>query len=402
MNMLMYKIVQLILLVLSGMAVLYILLFAVTGLFYRKRQYAIKPSAIRKIAVLIPGYKEDEVIVETARRALQQVYPIGQFDVVIIADGFREDTLEQLRKLPVKLLEVHFDNSTKAKALNHAIDQLSSVYDIAVVLDADNFMVSDFLSQVNIAFDGGICALQGHRTAKNTDTPLAVLDAISEEINNHIFRKGHLAAGLSSAIIGSGMAFEYEQFKRNMANVNAVGGFDKQLELILLRDGTKIEYLENALVYDEKVRDARNFTQQRRRWLSAQVHYLCAGFPDSFQQLLTRRNIDYFDKVIQFLQPPRVLLLAFVGLAAIAFPLLNAHLGFSLYYSIAWWIIGANLLLALLISVPRRFYRLSTMKAMMYLPMGTFHMMRSFLGIRGANKEFIHTRHHSITMDNDA
>jgi len=35
---------------------------------------------------------------------------------------------------------------------------------------------------------------------------LALLDGISEEINNNIFRKGHQTLGLSSALIGSGMA----------------------------------------------------------------------------------------------------------------------------------------------------------------------------------------------------
>lgn len=398
--MLFYEVLQLTLLVLTGMAVLYVLLFAVTGLFYRGKQSGTKPSCVRKIAVLIPGYKEDEVIVETARVALQQQYPIGQFDVAIIADGFREETLEQLRKLPVKLVEVKFDNSTKAKALNRALEQLSNVYDIAVVLDADNFMAFDFLSRVNEAFDRGIRALQGHRTAKNTDTPLAVLDAISEEINNHIFRKGHRAAGLSSAIIGSGMAFEYSQFKTIMANVTAIGGFDKELELKLLREGTKIEYLESALVYDEKVREPDNFTKQRRRWLSAQIHYLKVGFPDSFHQLLRKGNIDYFDKVMQFIQPPRVILLAFVGLAAITFTLLNERLGLALHYSIAWWIICSTLIMAMCISVPGLFYRLKTMQALLYLPAGAFYMMRSLLGSRGANKRFIHTNHHSKTMNN--
>jgi cellulose synthase/poly-beta-1,6-N-acetylglucosamine synthase-like glycosyltransferase len=228
-----------------------------------------------------------------------------------------------------------------------------------------------------------------------------VLDAISEEINNHIFRKGHRAAGLSSAIIGSGMAFEYGQFKKNMANINAVGGFDKELELILLRDGTRIEYLENAHVYDEKVREPDNFSRQRRRWLSAQMHYLKVGFPDSFHQLLRNGNIDYFDKVMQFIQPPRVLLLAFVGLAAIVFPLLDARWGLALHYSFAWWTLFSILILTLCISVPGRFYRLKTMMALMHLPAGAIYMIRSFLGIRGANKRFIHTSHHAKNINND-
>jgi hypothetical protein len=66
-----------------------------------------------------------------------------------------------------------------------------------------------FLERIAQDFDKGYTVIQGHRVAKNTNTSVAVLDAISEEINNHIFRKGHCAAGVSSALIGSAMALEY-------------------------------------------------------------------------------------------------------------------------------------------------------------------------------------------------
>ena len=85
---------------------------------------------------------------------------------------------------------------------------------------------------------------------------MAVLDAISEEINNHIFRKGHRVLGLSSAIIGSGMAFRYNYFKNLMLTVTAVGGFDKEIELKMLKEGRTIEYLDDAVVLDEKVQKA--------------------------------------------------------------------------------------------------------------------------------------------------
>jgi hypothetical protein len=39
--------------------------------------------------------------------------------------------------------------------------------------------------------------VQGHRASKNTKD-FAMLDAISEEINNNIYSKGHRAIGMSS------------------------------------------------------------------------------------------------------------------------------------------------------------------------------------------------------------
>jgi len=210
--MLVLNIIQIILLTLLGLATLYILVFSIASLFYKQKKY-VDNGNIKKIAVLIPGYKEDGVILDVANLALQQDYPSHRYDVVIIADSFQQETLNALKTLPIQLIDVSFDKSTKSKALNKAMATLEREYDIAVVLDADNVMATDFLKKINAAFEYDFIAVQGHRTAKNTNNSWAVLDAISEEINNNIFRKGHRVLGLSSAIIGSGMAFRYDYFK---------------------------------------------------------------------------------------------------------------------------------------------------------------------------------------------
>ena len=273
----------------------------------------------RKVAVLIPGYKEDNVIVEVARRALEQSYPEQLFDVVVIADSFQELTLHKLRKLPIKLVEVSFEKSTKSKALNKAMEVIGDEYHVALVLDADNIMEFDFVEKINEAFNKGYKVVQGHRIAKNLNTPMAILDAISEEVNNHIFRKGHRVLGLSSALIGSGMAFDYHFFKTTMAKVNAVGGFDKELELKLLRNRNTIEYLHNAEVMDEKVQKTEVFANQRKRWLSAQFIYFKRFIGSGLKELFFRGNVDFMDKVYQMISPPRVLLLGLVMIITAAY-----------------------------------------------------------------------------------
>jgi len=224
-----YMIFQILMITGLGLPVVYIFVFSIAGLFYRQHLYP-QQSRLSKFAVLIPGYKEDAVIREVARDALLQDYPPDYYDVIVIADSFQQDTLDYLKTLRIKVIEVSFDKSTKSKALNRAMEQLNEKYEIAVILDADNLMAKDFLSKVNASFTKGYMAIQGHRTAKNTDTSLAILDAASEEINNSIFRKGHRAMGLSSAIIGSGMAFNYDYFRNLMMTVTATGGFDKEIE----------------------------------------------------------------------------------------------------------------------------------------------------------------------------
>ena len=380
------------------MSTLYIFLFSFLGIFYHQKP-TVKASINRKIAVLIPGYKEDEVIIEVASEALQQDYPHDAYDVVIIADSFQPETLKKLSELPIKVIEVAFELSTKSKALNKAMEQLGDNYDIAVVLDADNVMNQDFLTKINCAFEQNCLAVQGHRTAKNMNTSLALLDAVSEEINNHIFRKGHRVLGLSSAIIGSGMAFKYSFFKNLMCQVTAVGGFDKEIELKMLKAGHKIMYLDDALVFDEKVQKSEVFSNQRRRWLSAQMHYFRKDFLAASKDLLLKGNLDYFDKALQFIQPPRILLLGSVFLFGAVFLVSNFFIENCLCYSIGWIAIMVSCLLSFLFSVPSSFYNFKTLGALSSLPKGMVLMLVSLLKIKGANKKFIHTEHTSTTKN---
>ncbi len=377
-----------ILLIYLGSTVLYLLVFAVAGQFKGRCKSVSSTGEKRRVAVLIPCYKEDEVILEVADEALNQNYPRNRYDVVVIADSFNSDTIVKLRTKPVKLIQVAFQISSKSRALNAALTQLSEPYDIAVVLDGDNIMDRNFLSKINDSFNSGCTIVQGHRVAKNLNTSFAILDAISEEINNHIFRKGHSALGLSSALIGSAMAFEYHFFKEIMPTVEVVGGFDKEIELKLASAGKKICYRPDAYVYDEKVQSAESFSRQRRRWLSAQLHYFGKSFFPALRQLVLHGNFEYFNKAFQYVQPPRVLLLGFLLIATIVSVLLSDKVLIAI--SVGMFSAGA---LALLLSTPARYYSPKTLFALLTLPYGFILMLGSLFKVRGANKQFIHTKH---------
>lgn len=389
------NILEYVLVIYFGFAAIYVFVFAFASIFPLKQKKPAK-TVLRKFAVLIPGYKEDAVIVDVAKEALCQDYPENAYDVVIIADSFQPATITELKKLPIKLVEVSFEVSTKSKALNKAMSDLGDAYDVALVLDADNVMANDFVSKINQAFDNGFMVVQGHRAAKNVNTPFAILDAISEEVNNNIFRKGHRKLGFSSALIGSGMAFDYTFFKETMANVKAVGGFDKELELKLLKGKNKIEFVNNALVLDEKVQKSEVFAKQRKRWLSAQFVYFARYFFPGLFHLVFKGNVDFFDKVYQMVSPPRVLLVGITTIVTAFYALLAILFTTAEFwaFSIAeWGIVWGLVVFAFLFSIPGKFYNIKTLHAILTLPKAFFLMFASLFKLKGANKKFIHTEH---------
>ncbi len=377
-------------------ASIYVFVFGFAGMFYFDRKKE-KVEKLRKFAVLIPGYKEDAVIVNVAKQALNQDYPKEKYEVIVIADSFEQSTLDALNQLPIRVVVVEFEVSKKSKALNKCMSVIGDDYDIAFILDADNIMEKDVLMKINMAFDRGFLAVQGHRTAKNMNAHFAILDAMSEEINNNIFRRGHRVLGLSSALIGSGMGIEYDLFKKTMATVDSVGE-DKEVELKLLKRGFKIEYVNGALIYDEKTSKSDVFVNQRRRWIAAQLDYFRNYFFDGLINLLGKGNFDYFDKVIQMVQPPRILLTGglfiIVALLSLLFipelSFLSEYLIPGYYY---WLLLFIMTTLALIFSIPLRFYNFKTLKAIFRVPLGFVLMIISLLKIKGATKKFLHTTH---------
>ena len=106
----------------------------------------------KRFAILIPAYREDAVIHECVHSCLEQDYPADCFDTVVISDRMQPETNASLAMLPVRLVEVHFEKSTKSKSLNAAMTAIGNDYDIALVLDADNVIPYDYLSDINDLF----------------------------------------------------------------------------------------------------------------------------------------------------------------------------------------------------------------------------------------------------------
>lgn len=350
---LIYKIIHLLLWVLAvylSFNCLYLVIFALAGLFPLRGvlKYA---TSYKKIAVLFPTYHADEVILESVRAALIHDYK-GEFETVVIADGLMPDTIEQLKAMGAEVIEVVFEKSTKGKALLYAIEKLKNRgFDIALVLDVDNLMGPHCLEAINSSFQQGHKVIQLHRTAKNLDTSFAFLDACNEEVNNQIYRKGQAVLGLSPALIGSGMAFDYSYLHSLLMNVGDTVGEDKKMDFLIAGDRIKVMYLNDIFVYDEKVSSASVFTTQRTRWIASQIEFLRIYSISGIKELF-KGNVEFFNKTVQTMLMPRILLLGLLLIMALQsfFNPLGPGKGL-------WLTLFMSICLTLLISVPGRFYR---------------------------------------------
>ncbi len=158
-----------------------------------------------------------------------------------------------------------------------------------------------------------------------------------------------------------------------------------------LKDKVKIAYLPDAFVYDEKIANASVFSNQRTRWISTQIEFLKKYFNEGFVQLF-KGNIEFFDKVIQTILLPRILLMGTLVLFTLL-ALINPY-GPSIFFWIAVLVGGG---ISLLISLPKRFYNKNLWQAVLRLPLALLSMVLAILKLKKAGQSFIHTPHTAKT-----
>lgn len=332
--------------VLVAITVLYLGVFAIAALFNRHSTIN-KSKKQNRFAILIPSYMQDDVIEHTVISILGQVYPMRMFDVVVISDHQNEMTNMKLAQYPITLLTPDFAESSKAKSLQYAILNLPEfkIYDVVLVLDADNIVGQEFLTQVNDAFETAATkAIQLHRISRNRDTAAARMGSIFEEINNAIFRRGHIILGMSAALAGSGTAYDFNWFKTNVMKAKTAGE-DKELEALLLRQGYFIDYFDHILVYGEKQRTTLKMNEQHGRWAIQQIQNFIRNIK-FLPGAIFNKQYDLADKIIQWMLLPRTTMMGIIMLMSVVLPFIYMTL------VIKWWILGSLALFFFALATP--------------------------------------------------
>ncbi|MBQ2208648.1 MAG: glycosyltransferase [Prevotella sp.] len=306
-----------------------------------------KAKKENRFIILIPSYKSGKSLLMTVKSILGQSYPQRQFDVTVIADHEDEMTMFHLAQQPITLLTPNFEKSSLTKSLQLAINNLPQfkIYDTLLILEAGDVVETEFLEQMNDAYEAaGTKAIQAHKLSLNRDTTSARLSAIFEEINNSIFRRGHIAVGLPAALASSGMVFDFNWFKSYLQTAKA-NWRDKELEAMLMRQHIYVDYFDKTSVFNEKARRAEDFNRQHRSIIMTQfrsilrnIRYLPAA--------ITNRRYDMIDKLLQWMLIPRMILMAVILIMGLVVPFIYMTAAFK------WWALFAIVVLIFAIATP--------------------------------------------------
>jgi cellulose synthase/poly-beta-1,6-N-acetylglucosamine synthase-like glycosyltransferase len=321
-------------------------IFAMASMFSQHHETP-KSRIENRFIILIPAYKNGAIAEQTVRSILGQTYPQRLFDVTVIADQLDEMSNFRLAQQPITLLTPNFSRSSRAKSLQLAINNLPQfkLYDIAVVLNPGNIVEPEFLYQLNDAYEAaGTKAIQCHMLSQNRDTVSARLSAIFEEINNSIFRRGHVTLGLSAAASNSAMAFDFNWFKANIMTTKTSWD-DKELESRLIRQHIFVDYFDDIMVFSQKTRNAEDFNRQRGRWLLSHLSTILRNIR-FLPGAIIQRQYDLVDKILQWMLLPRILMMGIIIAMGIIMPVIYFTL------AIKWWALFAIVLFIFALATP--------------------------------------------------
>ena len=134
---------------------------------------------VEPISVVIAAYNEGKVIAETLRTLLATDYK-GEIEVVVVDDGSRDQTAEEVERVAnsdprVRLLQQ--ENRGKARALQRGL--AAARHGIVVFIDADTQCQHDTLPRLLEPFaDARIGAVSGHAKVGNLRTFIARCQAL--------------------------------------------------------------------------------------------------------------------------------------------------------------------------------------------------------------------------------
>lgn len=335
------------------------------------------------IAVIVTAYEETYHLPVVINSILTQ--PYTNFIIYLVADKCDTSNLIfEDERVVVLVPEKTIASNTGSHLF--AVNNFKRVHDIITIIDSDNIVDQNYLTEINDDFVKGYAAVQGQRAAKNLDTNYACLDA-ARDIYYH-FYDGELLfqSGSSATLAGSGMAFKADLYKRFLSQNQVSGaGFDKVLQSFLVNQDLQIAFNKAAIVYDQKTTHASQLVQQRSRWINTWFKYFKYGFGLTFKGI-KNGSINQFIFGLVLLRPPLFIFLI-LGLFA---TVINFVLGLN--YII--WLIGflsfiIGFFLALIKSdTDKRIYA-----SLFNIPRFMFYQILSLSKARIANKVSVATKH---------
>ena len=231
-----------------------------------------------RIAVLIAARNEENVIGQLLDSIhAQKNYPMDHVDIYVGADNCTDDTARVARERGAIVFERHDTvHVGKGYVLNEMLKRIKHPgrkhYDAYLVLDADNILDPNFISEIEKVYSSGYEIVTCYRNSKNYgDNWISAGYALWFLREAQYLNNARMRLGSSCAVSGTGFLF-------SDGVLEACGGWnffllteDIEFTIDNVVRGEKVGYAAGAVLYDEQPTDFRQSVRQRLRWAKGYI-----------------------------------------------------------------------------------------------------------------------------------
>jgi cellulose synthase/poly-beta-1,6-N-acetylglucosamine synthase-like glycosyltransferase/peptidoglycan/xylan/chitin deacetylase (PgdA/CDA1 family) len=227
------------------------------------------PGFEPRVAVLVPAYNEETVIVRTIRSVLNSDYQ--NLHLIVIDDGSTDRTAEVAAQAYApeiaagKLQILRKPNAGKAEALNYALNRL--IEDFYVGIDADTVIASDAVSKLICHFtDLRVGAVAGNARVGNKVNLWTRWQALEYITSQNFERRALDLFDVVTVVPGAVGAWRTDAVRHGGGYpINTVAE-DADLTMNLIEQGYKVIYEDQSLAFTEAPINANGLMRQRFRW----------------------------------------------------------------------------------------------------------------------------------------
>jgi cellulose synthase/poly-beta-1,6-N-acetylglucosamine synthase-like glycosyltransferase len=340
--------------------------------------------AERDYAIIVTAYQQITLLPQVVDSILKLNY--SNYLVYIVADNCDISDLH-FGDEKVILLRPETVLASNTRSHFYAISRFKRHHEILTIIDSDNIVDPNYLTELTPFFDLGFEAVQGLRAAKNLNTIYACLDA-ARDIYYHFYDGEVLfRLGSSATLSGSGMAFTTKLYKECLENLNITGaGFDKVLQAQIVKRNKRIAFAGNAIVYDEKTANPTQLVNQRSRWLNTWFKYFGYGF-NIIWLGINNLSINQLLFGLILLRPPLFLFIVSAVLCS------SINLFIFPIYSIIWLVSIVIFILSFYTSLKNYPTDEKIYNSLINIPKFIYFQIVSLIYVKSANKRSISTVH---------
>ncbi len=235
---------------------------------WRQRHAVFDAAYQPSVAVVVPAFNEEKVIVQTIASLLACASP-RQFEVIVVDDGSSDATYRVASEAFANDPRVRVftqANRGKPAALNFGFAQTCA--EVVVALDADTVFTRDTISKLVRHFkDPRVGAVAGNTKVGNRVNLLTRWQALEYITSQNLDRRAFDVLNCITVVPGAVGAWRRELVER-------AGGFhhdtlaeDADVTLAIRKFGNIIVYDDEAIALTEAPDTVRGFIGQRYRWM---------------------------------------------------------------------------------------------------------------------------------------